>query len=168
MMLLSQLFGTCAILCSLIIYSRRNKTKVLIFKCTQDICWLIHHLLLSAFPAAATSGLSITRSLAFYKDTREKSNDRIVLFLYIFLYAISAVMTWKNIFDFLPALSSILSTIAFWQKDVRYTKLLMIFASVCTLLYNVMVTNSITLYIGATITILTALISLLVNLKDFK
>ena len=157
----AQIFGTIAILCSLIIYSRRSKSKLLIFKCFQDLCWLAHYLLLSVFPSAASSFLCVGRSVVFYRNTDEKQRSKFFLGLFLCLYAISALLTWKNIFSIIPAVSSSVSTVAFWMKKTKHIKMLSILASLLTLSYNVIVVHSITVYAGVTFTILTSVFSLL-------
>jgi hypothetical protein len=162
---IAQIFGTLAICCSLIIYSRNDRKKLLIFKCIQDICWGTHYLLLATYPPAATSALCICRSLAFYGRPKEEKKSKWILILFLALYALSACLTWKDMFSILPAISSSISTVAFWMKKTRHTKILAIFASLCTLSYNIAVAHSVSVYIGVTITMVTSLISLLTSEK---
>lgn len=164
---IAQIFGALAITCSLFIYSRNKKKKLLIFKCIQDICWFIHYLILSAFSAAATSMLSIARSAAFYVTPRKKTKNQLILVIFLVLYVISAILTWKNIFSLFPAISSSVSTVAFWMKKPRHTKMLAILASLCTLFYNITVAHSISVYVGVLFTIITSITSLLIK-KDTK
>lgn len=167
-MWISQIFGAFAIVCSLLIYSRKERNKLLIFKCVQDACWLIHYLLLGAYPAVATSGLCICRSIMFYGTPREKEKSKWILVMFLLLYVGSAVVTWKNTFSILPAISSAISTVAFWMKKTEQTKSLAILASLVTLSYNVMVTHSVAVYVGVTFTVTTALLSLLLSIKKEK
>ena len=163
---IAQIFGALAICCSLIIYSRTDRKKLIVFKCIQDVFWLTHYALLSAFSAAATSTLCIARSVVFYrrKDTDKKS--KVLLPIFLSLYALSAILTWKNVFSILPAIGSSISTVAFWMKNPRHTKLLSVLASSCTLAYNVTVAHSVSVYVGASLTILTALFSLMTQEKS--
>jgi hypothetical protein len=166
MILLSQLFGAGAITCSLIIYSRRSKQSLLLFKCAQDCFWLVHYLLLATYPAAATSALCVSRSLVFRKTGNKGQSNRWVLAIYLALYAASAALTWKNLFSLLPAISSSISTVAFWVPCVKYTKYLSIGAALCTLCYNLLVAHSVTVYIGVCFTVTTSVISLISQRKE--
>lgn len=166
---IAQIFGVLAITCSLIIYTRNERKKLLIFKCIQDVCWLTHYLLLSAYSAVASSALCIIRSVVYYSVKKGDDNRALqflLLALFLDLYALSAVLTWKNVFSIFPALGSSISTVAFWMKNTRHTKALSIFASSSTLTYNVAVAHSASVYVGASITILTSLYSLFI--KDRK
>lgn len=160
---IAQIFGTLAIGCSLIIYSRNDRNKLLIFKCIQDLCWCTHYLILAAFPAAATSALCIGRSIAFYGRPGKGERSKWVFVTFLALYALSAWLTWKNAFSILPAISSSISTVAFWMKNPKHTKMLAICASLCTLSYNIAAAHSISVYIGVTITVTTSIVSLLLQ-----
>ena len=161
----AQFFGACAICCSLIIYSRKGRSKLLIFKCIQDVCWFTHYLILSAFSAAATSALCVSRSIAFYHTPSKNKKNQWLLVLYLVLYAASACLTWKNAFSLLPALSSSVSTVAFWMKEPRHTKMLAVVASCCSLCYNIAVAHSISVYVGVAMTVTTSLISVFTSSK---
>ena len=77
------------------------------------------------------------------------------------MYILSAVLTWEDIFCLFPALSSCLSAVAFWMKDPRHTKILTLFASASTCVYNSFHGQSLSVYIGLTMTVVSSVISLL-------
>ena len=160
---IAQVIGGVAVVASLIIYRRRTKKGILAAKLVQDTCWLTHYLLIAAYPAAATSGLCICRGVVFYFNDRKERRGNSVWWLPVFLtlYAMSAVLTWKNAFSIFPFAGSSLSTVAFWMKDPRHTKVISIFASLCTLTYNIAQAHSIAVYVGVAFTVTSALSSLL-------
>ena len=151
-----QAFGFMAVTSSLIIYRQKTRKRILSFKLLQDVCWFLHYLLLGAYSAAATSFLCISRSAVYYNNDKKIFASKLWLALYVTLYAISAALTWKGPFSIFPALSSTLSSIGFWLKVPRYTKVISICASLCTLIYNINVSHSIAVYIGVSFTILSA------------
>lgn len=160
MKMIAQIFGALAIATSLIIYSRKTRGKLILFKSLQDIFWVVHYLLIPEYSAAATNGLCFVRESVFYRVKNQKW-DRILLFCFLALYLLSAVLTWKNIFSLFPAVSSSISTVAFWVKNPRNTKKLAIIAASCTLVYNITLANSVAVYIGVAFTIFTSVFSLL-------
>lgn len=85
---LAQLFGAMAIGCSLIIYSRNDRKKLLIFKSIQDICWCTHYWMLGAYPAVASSALCVARSAAFYGNPKKERKSKWILVLFLALYAL--------------------------------------------------------------------------------
>lgn len=161
----AQIFGALAIGCSLIIYSRNDRKKLLIFKCIQDLCWCAHYLILGAFPAVFSSALCVGRSVAFYGNPKKEQKSKWILVLFLVLYASSAALTWKNMLSILPALSSSVSTFAFWMKEPRYTKMLAILASLITLSYNITLVHSVSVYVAVTLTILTSVVSLIIQIQ---
>jgi len=158
---IAQAIGGIAVVTSLIIYQRKTRKGILAFKVLQDVCWLTHYLLIAAFSAAATSGLCICRGLIFYHSDKKIGKSAIWLPIFLCLYAVSAILTWKNAFSIFPAISSSLSTVAFWMKDPRHTKAISIAASLCTLTYNITQAHSLIVYVGVSFTILSATASLL-------
>lgn len=165
MHLTAQIFGTVAILSSLIIYQQNTKRCILLCKMVQDVSWFCHYVILNCYSAAATSLLCIVRAAVFYRKEKNEKNSKILLIIFIILYLLSAVLTWKSVYSIFPALSSSLSTVAFWVKNPRNTKIIAVFASLCTLVYNITVSRSISVYIGITLSIAPALYSLFIYPK---
>ena len=163
--ILAQVFGFGALASSLIIYSRKKKSSLLIFKAVQDIFWCIHYLLLNCLSAAGTSAICVSRSFVIFQCDKKGLRSRWWMGAYLLFYAVSAFFTWQNIFSLLPVMASCTSTVAFFQKKLAHTKLLQILASCITLTYNILWSHSLTVYLGVALTITTATISLL-RVKD--
>ena len=157
---IAQFFGVLAITSSLIIYSRKTRGKLIFFKSLQDLFWVVHYLLISAYSAAATNALCFVRESVFYR-VKNKKWDKLLLVVFLMLYMLSAFFTWKNIFSIFPAVSSSVSTVAFWVKNPRNTKKLALVAATCTLIYNITLAQSLAVYVGVAFTIITSIISLL-------
>ena len=163
---ISEIFGFFALLSSVMIYSQNKRSRILIFKGIQDLFWGIHYLLLSCFPAAATSIICLSRSFVFYHSEKKWAKGRFWVIAYIGFYIISAVLTWQNIYSILPASASCISTIAFFQKAPEKTKMLQICASLVTLSYNLLQSHSIAVYAGVTLTLTTAALSLIRHYQE--
>lgn len=158
--IIAQIFGFAAITSSIIIYSRKTREKLIFFKSLQDLFWVVHYSMIHAYSAAATNGLCFIRESVFSR-MKNKKYDKVLLAVFLLLYLLSAVFTWKNIFSIFPAVSSSISTVAFWVKNPRTTKKLSIGAAACTLIYNIMLAQSVSVYVGVTFTAITSIISLL-------
>jgi len=158
MTVLAQVFGFGALASSVIIYSRKTKRNLLIFKAVQDVCWCIHYLLLSCYSAAATSAICVTRSMVFCNPKMGK--NKLWLGAYLLFYAVSAALTWQNGYSLLPALASCVSAVAFYLPKPHQTKAVQIVASCITLSYNILQSHSLSVYLGVTLTVTTAAISL--------
>lgn len=159
MYVIAQIFGFAAICSSIIIYSRKTRDKLIFFKSLQDLFWVVHYSLISAYSAAATNALCFVRESVFSR-VKNKKWDKILLAVFLMLYLLSAVLTWKNIFSIFPAVSSSISTVAFWSKNPRTTKKLSICAATCTFIYNLMLAQSVSVYVGVAFTAITSIVSL--------
>ena len=164
--ILAQIFGFGALISSIIIYSRKNRSSLLIFKATQDIFWGIHYLLLACYTAAVTSAIGVSRSFVFYHSDKKWAKSKLWILAYLVFYAVSAVFTWQNVYSLLPAVASCTSTVAFYLKKPEQTKALQIFASLIILCYTILQSHSITVYLGVALTVTTAGISLLNHCKN--
>ena len=151
--MIAQIFGFGAIGCSLLIYTRKKRDSLLIFKLVQDLCWAMHYGLLGAYSAMASSLICASRETVYY-NKNPKISKNVPLFIgFLLFFALSAVLTWKNVFSIFPAMSSIFSTIAFRIKRARLLKLMALPSYACTLVYNIAVAHSISVYVGLTITL---------------
>jgi len=160
----AQIFGFMAIGISLFVYSRRKREHILICKLTQDMVWAIHYCLLGAYSAMATNLICAGREITFYNPKVKPFVNRCLTLIFISFYLVSALITWKNIFSIFPALSSIISTLAFRLKNPIRIKLLAIPSSLCTLIYNITTSHSVSVYVGITITLTTISVSLISTL----
>ena len=160
----AQIFGFMAIGISLFVYSRRKREHILICKLTQDLTWAMHYCLLGAYSAMATNLICAGREVTFYNPKVKPALNRLLTAVCIAFYVISAIITWKNIFSIFPAMSSIISTLAFRLKNPVKIKLLAIPSSLCTLVYNITTSHSISVYVGITITLTSISISLISTL----
>ena len=166
--IIAQFFGGLAILSSIIIYSRKKRNSLLLFKAIQDILWAIHYLLLSCHSAAASSFICVSRSIVFYNSDKKLGKSRLWVALYIVFYIVSSVITWQNFYSILPSLASCTSTVAFYSRKTHKTKFLQIIASLITLTYTIFVSHSIAVYFGVFLTITTSAISLFQYYKEKK
>lgn len=165
MKLIAEIIGAVAVISSLVIYQQKRRKKMLICKLLQDLCWGIHYIILGAFSAAATSFICMARSALFYNNDKKFFSSKIWFLIFIVFYASSAALTWNGFFSLFPATASILSTVAFWQKNPKNTKLIQILSSCSTLTYNINVSHSVMVYIGVTLTISSCIISILSEKK---
>ena len=157
--------GFLAVGSSLVIYSRKERSRLLLAKTVQDLAWLTHYLLLGCLTPAVTSGINISRSIVFSR--LGKGRGRLCwLAGYLLLYPLCLLWTWKDGFSLLPVTASMISTVSFFLEDVRKTKCLAMAASCVTLLYNLLVSHSLSVYVGVTLTVTTSLVSLLRSRGD--
>ena len=166
--MIAQIFGFGAIGCSLLIYTRKKRDTLLIFKLVQDLCWATHYGLLGAYSAMASSLICASRETVYYNKNPKISKSVPLFAAFLLFFALSAVLTWKSVFSIFPAMSSIFSTIAFRIKRPRLLKLMALPSYACTLIYNVAVAHSISVYVGLTITLSSITYSFIRDALDAK
>lgn len=164
----AQIFGFAAIGISLFIYSQKKRGRLLLFKLIQDLLWSTHYLLLGAYPAMATNLICASREVVFGSKSSRLEKNHLITLAYIAFYLLSAVLTWKNAFSIFPAMSSVISTVALRAKKPLHTKLMAIPSSLCTLIYNITTSHSISVYVGVTVTLTTITYSLICTFIDYK
>lgn len=157
----AQIFGFCSIGCSLIIYSRRKRSQILVCKLIQDLSWAVHYLLLGCYTPVATNLTCGLRESVFCNRQKHKwAASPVWPAFFIVFFWLSAAFTWAGPCSILPAMSSTFSTAGFWMKDPKRIKLLMFPSNTCTLLYNILKAHSLSVYIGIAFTWTAVIVSL--------
>jgi len=166
--MIAQVFGFGAIGCSLLIYTRKKRGSLLLLKLVQDLCWSMHYFLLGAYSAMASNLICATRETVYYNKNPKISRSIPLFALFIVFFVLSAILTWKSVFSIFPAMSSIFSTIAFRIKRPRLMKLMVLPSSFCTLIYNITVSHSVSVYVGLCITLSSLTYSLISDMIQSK
>lgn len=167
--LIAWIIGFGAIACSVIAYQQQKRNRLLCFKLLSDGLWFAHYFCLGLYTPMATNILAALRETVFFNKERIRSKGRLPLYIFCVLYLGAAALTWKNALSLLPALSSICSTTSFWMADPRHTKLISIPAALLTITYNIFQGQSLPVYIGAGLSMVSAISSLIeVSIKNKK
>lgn len=101
---LSQLFGIEALLLLLISYRKKNTNQILIFQTISALCYMIQYFLLGAFSGLLICSIEFIRDILYYKTNK----DNFIYLLTIPFYILIGVFTFKNVFNLLPILASII------------------------------------------------------------
>lgn len=133
---IGQLIGIIAIGVSFLIYIQPSRFKMVLLKLVTDFLWVAHHVSISAYTAAAATGIAIIRELIFLPE-RKDSYNKLILFVFSSLFALAAVLTWKDNFSVFPAIGSILSTVAFGSYRIRLVRAFSLLSSICMLIYGI-------------------------------
>ncbi len=134
---IGQTVGFIAMLVSVAIYWQRKRKNIIFMKLTTDVLWALHHLLIFSYTAAATATAAIFREFVFYNYDKKWAKSRMWQISFSLLFAVAAVVTWKDCFSIIPAISSILTTIAFGNKRIFIIKLFAFAASVGMMIYGI-------------------------------
>lgn len=124
-------------------YFLRNRRKILITNIIAHIFQAGSFLLLNGLTGVAMNIVYIIRDSFFAIDDKNRKNnnlnkrDYIILSIFISIIIILAIFTYSDWSSLLSAVATIISTIAIWQKNTKYYKLLGIPVSMAWLGYYI-------------------------------
>ena len=131
MELIGQIFGFSAVALATVIYLQKDRKNILAVKLLTDILWVVHHFLIGNTIAAVTTGIAIAREILLMKKRRF-----FLLIVFPLLFFIPLFFTYKNITSIIPPVASSISTVGFYNNNVKYIKLFAFSASVLMLIYG--------------------------------
>ena len=137
--LISQVFGLAGTVLNFCIYRQESHKRLLIFKLSTDIAFMIHYCLLSAWSGMAVSMLASIRTLVFMRFEKKGQIPRWVVLLFMGITALSGFVTWQGPRTLITTTVAILAVFSFAQKNPRVTRVLAIPISGSMLIYNLII-----------------------------
>lgn len=136
-MLTGQIIGIAAIAVSSVIYLQRTRKKMIACKLITDLLWVIHHLCIFSYTAAATTAIAIGREFIFMQESKKWSKSPVWIWVFSILFFVSAFFTWKDIFSIFPPVASSLATIGFFCKNVKMIRIFSLLSSFGMMAYGI-------------------------------
>ena len=133
---IGQFIGILAIVVSFFIYIQPTRYRMVFLKLITDFLWVVHHISIFSYPAAATTSISIARELVFLPK-RKDEHKGLILVVFSALFVTASVLTWKDGFSVLPAIASVLATVAFGSNRTRLIRIFAFMSSVCMFIYGI-------------------------------
>ena len=140
---LSQILIVVAYILICSTYFLKNRKSILITDILAYIFQAISLFLLNGLTGVAMNFVCLLRNIFFVIDDKDrKSNtlnkrDYIILFIFIILIVTLTSFTYNGLGSLLSVIATIMSTIAVWQKNTRYYKLIGIPISMAWLGYYI-------------------------------
>lgn len=106
--------------------------------------------------------INMVRSIVFYISMKKSQSNKIIFIVFIIISLICGKMIYKNLYDILPILASLLSVIFTWQPSTKVLRFGQISICILWIIYDVFVMA----YIGLlteNIIIISTIIALLNN-----
>ncbi len=171
-----QVLGIVVILWSILVYTRKNSDKILIFKLVSDALSIFQYLLCGNYTGSGLNVVMCMREIVFYNRKRRKwASGKAWLYIFIVLIAampfltskaeIFSVLWFANIF---PALGSGLAVIGLYDKNAMKTRIFSLIGVALWLVYVIIVENYISILanIISLIAIIVGLIGDIVRRKN--
>ena len=146
-----QFIGLAAMIMSWIVFIQHKRKNILLSKLMCDILWTVHYIMFLSYSAAAVTTIAIFRECVFYNYDKNWAKSKLWSPAFLLLFMVSAVITWKNVYSLIPAMSTVLTTIAFRNGNISITRLLAFIASAGMLIYGINC-NSIAVIINECVT----------------
>ncbi len=130
----SQILAWIAIIADVFSFQFKERKKIIVFFMIAATCIAAHYFLLERYAATALIVLGIIRFFIAYHSTW-------IFWKYIFIawFAVLTYVFLKDWYDILIFLAMSLSTIASFRKDDKSLRLLMMWGTSTTIVYNVLV-----------------------------
>jgi len=137
---ISQIAGFIAFILSLIAYHRKKKSKIFQTMMVANVLDIIHYILLGAYSGCITKVIALVRNeIIIIKEKNKKLNNKIVLISLLFIYLVSGVLTYKNIYSILPILAAMIYLYFVWNGNELKVKKCAFYCYFLWLIYNICV-----------------------------
>lgn len=124
-------------------YFLKNRKSILTVGLIAHIVHIGAFLLLGGLTGAAMCGVYIIRDSFFVIDEKNRKSkaltkrDYIILLIFVSMIIGLTIFTYNGLGSLLSVIATLVATVAIWQKDTKYYKLLGIPVSVFWLGYNI-------------------------------
>ncbi len=145
LIILSWIFGFGAMASLFLIYQQKDRKKLLLFKLSADICWVVHYLCILAPGGAIPNFVGIFRELVFVNREEKKWAGHFIWpILFIIINLSLGLASAKEPINLLPITASVFVTVSLWLKKPVLTKIISVPVSLAFLIYDIFVHS----YIG--------------------
>ncbi len=139
--IVAQIFGLIGIAVFLLCFQFKEMKTARKIKMAVDVIWAIHYFLLGGYPAFAINVICFFREIVFINSDKKFFSGKIWLYIFIVFNLASAVLTWKNIFSLLPAVTACIATYSFWQKNIKKARVLALTNNALMFTYDITMEN---------------------------
>lgn len=133
---IAQAIGFIGLFLAILSFQQKQRKGILFFQILSSGVYFCHFLLLGALTGAVMNIFGAMRNWVFYHKEKTWANKVIWLYLFLALYTVSTVLTWKNIYSIFPLIGMYSGTVSFWLKTPKYIRLVVLFAPPCWFTYN--------------------------------
>lgn len=143
---IAQVFGILGALSNILSSWQKTKNKIFVFLFLDNILYAIQYLLLGAYTGAVISLIGIFRLYLFGKGKKHFIKFKnLPLYLVLFIYLVSGILTFSSIASLLPIFASLLYAVALWNDNPSNIRKGASISLFCWFIYNLLVGA----YVGA-------------------
>lgn len=138
MYLASQIVMFIAFILSLVAYHLKTKKGIFEIKCVENIFNIMHYLFLGAYSGCMTKVIALSRDIFILEKEKYKClNKRVFFVIFILIYIIMGILTFKNIFSIFPFAAALIYMSAVWNGNALSVKRTGFYCYFLWLAYNI-------------------------------
>ena len=135
--IISQVFGALGLLGTIVGDNQKKKITVLVAFIFANIMYALQFLFLYAWPALAICIIAIIRTTVYYQYERKGlKKSYTVLIIFLTICVVSGILTYQDLFSFVPIFSSIAFTWALWQTNLRRFRIIALIEPIAFFFYD--------------------------------
>ncbi|MBQ2961004.1 MAG: YgjV family protein [Oscillospiraceae bacterium] len=135
-----QAIGYVGLLFFLVSYQIRSNRVLFLFQLLGCIIFSVQMALLGAFSGSLSLLVNILRNVLLLKvDSWKWVKNKLTLAAVIALLGLITLYTWAGPMSLLPFASVAISSIGYWTNNAQKIRLSQLFASPCTLVYDILI-----------------------------
>ncbi|MBO7526356.1 MAG: YgjV family protein [Clostridia bacterium] len=145
----SQIFCSIALLFVCLGYFTKDKTKFFIFQIIANPFYGLSYIFLGSYVAGILSIISTLRCIyLFFCERYNFKYTVIFLFVFVFAYIAIDIVFWKNIYDIIPLLSSIMFTFGFYIKNIQIMRYFLCIPNALLIIYAILLNNYVSILLS--------------------
>lgn len=136
--LISQIIGIIAAVLLLFSFQQRTHKRIVVMQACAGLLFGIQYLMLGAYEGMACNFIGMFRSFTYSFRNKSKIVDSVLCpTFFAIAFGISAIITYKNLFSFLPLVAMVISSFVLWIPQTQKLRALTLPTSAMWLVYNI-------------------------------
>jgi hypothetical protein len=134
---IAQAVGFIGMVLAFISFQKGNREGIILFQIMASFVFTLHFTLLGAYTGAILNIFGVLRNIVFLHREKSWANKKAWLYIFLLLFIISGLITYKNVYSLFPILGMCIASVALWMRNSKHTRFIVIFSSPCWLVYNI-------------------------------
>ncbi len=135
--IVSQIFSAIATFLLLFSFQQKTHKKIVLMQAASGVLFGIQYMLIGAYEGMICNYIGAIRSIVYSFRGRSKIVDSIICpAVFAVIFAISGIITYKNIFSLLPIVAMAISSFVLWSPKTQQLRALSMPTSAMWLVYN--------------------------------
>jgi hypothetical protein len=157
---IAQGIGFIALAIEFYIMQCNHREKMLKFKLMGHALFFLHYFFLGALTGSIVNIVGGIRVYIFKKRFNKNwAYNKILPYIFTIAFLSIGIFTWDGYISLLPVMGMVLGTIAFWSKETKQIRILLLLSIMPWIIYNILV-QSYAGIIGSTIILISNFIGI--------